>query len=535
MEAPKGGQIHGHGLTLADAGGRGLTAAEESEEIMRKKREKEMEEAVEATADDVFHNLFLQLTKRRLRVIDFFRKFDTGGRGCCSEDDFCNGLLWMGFEPTDREFQTLMDRLDKHGTGEITLKDFDKAIKHVERKLEDPAITARVASKRVKEAAFAMKVPPDVPLCASCGSAMQDDARVCNRCGQKLQSKTPRKVLGYTPAHATLTEPIDAADEFMLKIVAQMNARKYRSMDFFRTMDRDCSGSVSVDEFHSGLKKIGLRPTKQEFDAIMKHLDQDGGGDVTHSEFDKAAKHVVKKAKQENRHSELETWKFTRGEEIPTAFSWGHRSVRQTNFGMTNGWGTARDNEASMASTMPSGSMSERSNRTIRADGSVDLRPWTNASHGPRGVAWSAVVGSGSLYDNSISFERLFDSACSGAHPTSTKMPKLPLHKTIYPKAYCDGRFENEPTHVPHPKLLIGKDRCLTAARRKHETVSLGGVRTFRNAPGMRSSVYQAGFNRDMDSSVDAVDNDLVQMYDGCAGMASWLRDKSIANRAVTR
>ena len=58
-----------------------------------------------------------------------------------------------------------------------------------------------------------------------------------------------------------------------------------------------------------------------------------------------------------------------------------------------------------------------------------------------------------------VSRGRLFDSACSGAHPTSTKMPKLPLHKTIYPKAYCDGRFENEPTHVPHPKLLIGKDR----------------------------------------------------------------------------
>jgi len=529
MDAPKGGQIHSHGLTAAVSPA-GLTAAEESQEIMRKKREKEMEEAVEATADDVFHNLFLELTKRRIRVIDFFRKFDTGGRGSCSAEDFCNGLLWMGFEPTDREFQTLMDRLDKHGTGEVTLKEFDKAIKNVERKLEDPAKIARVTSKRVKEAAAAMKgrVPPEVPVCSSCGSALQGGARVCNRCGQKLQSKTPRKVLGYTPTHATLTEPIDAADEFMLKIVAQMNARKYRSMDFFRTMDRDCSGSVSVDEFRFGLKKIGLRPTKQEFDTIMKHLDQDGGGDVTHLEFDKAAKHVVKKAKLENRHGELETWNFTRGADIPTMFSWGHKSVRQTNFGMTNGWGTVRDNVASMASTMPGGSMTERSNRMLREDGGIERpTPWSNASHGPRGTAWSSVVGAGSLYDNSISFERLFDSACSGAHPTSTKMPKLPLHKTIYPKAYCDGRFENEPTYVPHPNLLVGKDRCLTSSRRKHTTVSLGGVRTFHNAPGMQTSVPQAAFNKDIDSSGDAVDDSFIKMYDGYAGMASWLRDKS--------
>merc|ERR1711977_526008 len=144
------------------------------------------------------------------------------------------------------------------------------------------------------------------------------------------------------------------------------------------------------------------------------------------------------------------------------------------------------------------GSLTDRSARSTRLP-----HPWSSASAGPRGHVDSTVIGSGSIYDASIHRERVFDSASSGAHPTSTKMPKLPLHKTVYKKAYFDGRFEKEPTNVPHPKMMHKRDRCETATRGKfiQPPIGSGGVRSFHNTPMMQSSVDQAVFNRDMDFS----------------------------------
>jgi hypothetical protein len=200
-----------------------------------------------------------------------------------------------------------------------------------------------------------------------------------------------------------------------------------------------------VDEFKVGLKKMGMRPTKDEFDSVIQRLDKDGSGDVSGSEFDKAAKLVIKKAQREGRAGELKTWPWSaEREEVPnaTTYNWHLRSLRATD-----------------RSTQP-GSQTERSWRTER---SVRLpKPWSAASSGPHGSVYSTLFGV-----NSLTRERLFDSACSGAHPTSTKMPKLPLHKTIYKKAVFDGRFEKEPSDVPDPKMLSMRDRCPTATRGK--------------------------------------------------------------------
>merc|ERR1712023_119861 len=183
----------------------------------------------------------------------------------------------------------------------------------------------------------------------------------------------------------------------------------------------------------------------------------------------------------------------------PCSFSWHHKSMKVH------------------------GSLTERSDRSVR---SVSLpHPFASASSGPRGQIHSTVIGSGSIYDASIHRERVFDSASSGAHPTSTKMPKLPLHKTVYKKAYFDGRFEKEPSTVPHPKMLRSNemDRCLTATRGKFFNSHRGSVRTYHNTPMMQSSVDQAIFNRDMDYSGDSkFDQNFMALYKGCAGMSSW-------------
>merc|ERR1711988_86187 len=112
-----------------------------------------------------------------------------------------------------------------------------------------------------------------------------------------------------------------------------MNLRKYRSIDFFRTMDRDASGMVSHDEFLMGLKKIGLDPKKNgfNFDTVVEHLDKDGSGDITAEEFDKAAKIAVRKAKVEGREEELNIFSQHMGLSRtigPCSFSWHHKSYK---------------------------------------------------------------------------------------------------------------------------------------------------------------------------------------------------------------
>jgi hypothetical protein len=53
----------------------------------------------------------------------------------------------------------------------------------------------------------------------------------------------------------------------------------------FCEYDKDHSGSIDKQELSSALTALGLRLNRPELDAIMAHLDTDGGGDIDLSEF----------------------------------------------------------------------------------------------------------------------------------------------------------------------------------------------------------------------------------------------------------
>lgn len=480
-----------------------LRAEEEAEKAKQRKKEAAAAHAEAAMVDDVLHRIHLKLNSRRRRCIDLFKKIDTG-RLSATVEGFCDGLLWLGFEPTDKEFEALVRRLDKDGSGGISLKSFATAIKDAENSLADPVQVAALSARRARTAASALR-GPRVPQCSECGAPFNDalvDIDFCKMCGKRRPegSRPLQKLLGYTPQHSVLLGPMEGADEYMLKIVSAMNARKYRSVDFFRTMDLDGSGIVSASEFKVGLKKMGLTPTLEEFKLIMDYLDKDGTGEISADEFDKAARLLTKKAKLESRDKELDSFdtgsSWRPGDSFTaTEYNWHQRSLRSTF----------------------SGSMTERSARPHSQ--------WSSSNHGPHGTACSALVGCGSLYDSSVARERYFDSACSGAHATSTKMPPLPLHKTVYKKACFDGRFEKEPSKVHHPSMLrLGhKDRCVTATKANQLMDSVGGVKTFFNTPMMQSSVDKAIFNRDLDFSGDSkFDESFMALYKGAHGISSW-------------
>mmetsp|Transcript_48426 Transcript_48426/g.85337 ORF Transcript_48426/g.85337 Transcript_48426/m.85337 type:complete len:358 (-) Transcript_48426:67-1140(-) len=115
--------------------------------------------------------------------------------------------------------------------------------------------------------------------------------------------KVPRKCRSRPP-----TEKIDETDEVMLKILGKMNERKYRAIDFFRTIDTSGDGLCSVGELRKGLAKMDCLLTYEDFMKVVKRLDDDNSGEVDIKEFDREMKDVEKKARVENRHSEIDTW-----------------------------------------------------------------------------------------------------------------------------------------------------------------------------------------------------------------------------------
>merc|ERR1712113_162824 len=98
----------------------------------------------------------------------------------------------------------------------------------------------------------------------------------------------------------------------MLRVVGKLNERKYRTLDFFRTIDVSGDGLCTAEELREGLAKMDLRLQDEEFAKVIARLDKDNSGDVNPKEFDKEIKLVTKKARAENRHGEVDTWPLRR-------------------------------------------------------------------------------------------------------------------------------------------------------------------------------------------------------------------------------
>merc|ERR1719258_385786 len=60
-------------------------------------------------------------------------RVDKDGDGSLDADELRAGLADMGFKATDAEFSVIMARVDKDGGGDVSLKEFDRAIKAAEK------------------------------------------------------------------------------------------------------------------------------------------------------------------------------------------------------------------------------------------------------------------------------------------------------------------------------------------------------------------------------------------------------------------
>eukprot|EP00435_Cladocopium_sp_Y103_P069913 s1156_g34.t1 len=73
------------------------------------------------------------LKKKRLRASDLFKKIDASGDGNVTGEELRMGLHDLGFKLTDADLTSIMAVIDKDGGGEVSVKEFDRAMRAAEK------------------------------------------------------------------------------------------------------------------------------------------------------------------------------------------------------------------------------------------------------------------------------------------------------------------------------------------------------------------------------------------------------------------
>lgn len=67
------------------------------------------------------------------------------------------------------------------------------------------------------------------------------------------------------------------------KDITEEELQEFR--EIFDLVDEDKSGEISKDELKKLMITLGLKPTDEQIDTMMKEVDEDGSGDIDFSEF----------------------------------------------------------------------------------------------------------------------------------------------------------------------------------------------------------------------------------------------------------
>lgn len=413
-----------------------------------------------AAVDDVLLAILAKLNERRSRAIDLFRKIDVSGDGSVSPDEFFNGLADMGCRPSAEEFELLMQRLDRDGGGDVTLKEFDRALKAVEKKAK-----------------------ADGRLAGGTGGTLELPSLTPRATKQALETTMTPRLRAQEPVALQL------ADEFLISMIASLNERKTRKIDLFRFIDRSGDGSMSRAEFRAGLESLGFEVSGAEFAALVRKLDGDNSGDISISEFDRALKEVERAARRAGRADEIDTWHGKRDEKAFKATNWLTRSTENLPSPSTDSTWTAASGGPTatyLASGVGSGSI---------VDGSV-FRP-RGFDTLPSAGALSPTLRSPPLPTHKTVHRRAVENGRFDLEPTD-----LLHHGMRRSMRSCRTALRG---HVSTTAMMVG------------------GVRTFASSPMMQSTVDQVVFGRDMDfSGEEKFDREFTAMFDGSAGRPSW-------------
>jgi len=87
-----------------------------------------------------------------------------------------------------------------------------------------------------------------------------------------------------------------------LNVIAKsMSAHEIEGLkELFKGFDKDCSGTITLQELKEGLKKMGNPLTESDLDAMMQEIDIDGDGLISYDEFIAATMHQNSRYTEEN-------------------------------------------------------------------------------------------------------------------------------------------------------------------------------------------------------------------------------------------
>lgn len=181
--------------------------------------------------DDVMRTLVEKLNGKKMRATDLFKKIDTSGDGSLDADELRQGIVDIGLKLTDAEFAVVMARVDKDGGGDVSLKEFDRAIKAAE------------------------KLPP-----------------------KKVEEIVVQKKQGITA---------EDQEEFrqIFCLFKQLTKKEISEDGVEHLVPTDPTGTISVDELEQLLEGVGMKLRQDDIQNMIKDLDKDGDGNIDFEEF----------------------------------------------------------------------------------------------------------------------------------------------------------------------------------------------------------------------------------------------------------
>jgi len=194
--------------------------------------------AASVEADEILRQVAIVLKKKRLRASDLFKQVDASGDGCIDAGELREGFKnIIGFETSDEEFNALMKIIDKDGGGDVSLKEFEKAM--------------RLAEKLVP----------------------------------KKKQEAPKKKKGISQEELVQFEQMFG----LFRQICQRRQAVYQGdVDADSHLDlvvNDKSGTVNVKELEYIFEVIGLKYETEDAAALLALIDVDGSGDISLNEF----------------------------------------------------------------------------------------------------------------------------------------------------------------------------------------------------------------------------------------------------------
>jgi len=197
---------------------------------------KEEPQISQEVVDDAMRLLVRKLKEKRIRAVELFKSIDDSGDGTITADELRHGLHKLGLELQDAEFGAVMGRIDKDGGGEVSLKEFERAMKAAE------------------------KLPPKKK------EHKHDENK--RKQGLTAEDKEEFRQI-FCP----------------FKQLSQARQNSNGDVANISIVDWNDSGGISVNDLEMLLETVGMKLTHEELQVMIREIDKDGNGEIDFQEF----------------------------------------------------------------------------------------------------------------------------------------------------------------------------------------------------------------------------------------------------------